>query len=72
MRKILLLLPDYSQDKPMTILPDLGQEHETCGEVKLVKWELTYKGKKMKENKSSNRRTIKIKQKVTKFDYRVP
>ena len=46
MRKILLLLPDYSQDKPMTILPDLGQEHETCGEVKLVKWELTYKGKK--------------------------
>ena len=45
-------------------MPDLGQAHETWGGVKLVK------GKNQRIH-SSNGRTIKIKQKVNKSDYKV-
>ena len=48
-------------NKPMTTIPDLGQAHETCGGVKLVKCNpnppptIDWSKEKFQENKSSKR-----------------
>ena len=56
----------------MMTIPDLEEVFETSGGVKIVKWaaklsQRVIKGKN-KENKSTNRRIIKIKQKFNKFN----